>query len=191
MSEETVVVGHIMRAHGLRGEVLVEPASDVPERFLDLGKVFVVGAGESRTTHEVEEVRRHGDAFLVKLVGVEDPESARTLLAGKALCVARDRVPAAEGDESYHFELIGIEVVRTDGPKVGRLVEIIETGANDVYVVRGPAGEILIPATRAVIERVDVAAGTMWVRPIPGLFDEDDDGEHEGADDGDGRDARP
>jgi len=190
MSEETVVVGHIVRAHGLRGEVLVEPATDVPERFLDLGRVFVVGPGASRSPHEVEEVRRHGGAFLVKLIGVEDPESARTLLVGRSLCVARDRVPAAGEDESYHFELIGLEVVRTDGRKVGRLVEIVETGANDVYVVRGPEGEVLLPATRQVIERVDVAAGTLWVRPIPGLFD---DGEEEEADAGErgGEDDRP
>jgi 16S rRNA processing protein RimM len=183
MSEETVVVGRIVRAHGLRGEVLVTPASDVPERFLDLGQVFVVGVGESRTAHEVEEVRPHGDAFVVKLHGVEDPESARRLLTGKALCVARDRVPASGADESYHFELIGLEVVRTDGRKVGRLVEILETGANDVYVVRGPEGEVLLPATREVIERVDAAAGTLWVRPIPGLFAEGDEDE---ADDEDG-----
>jgi 16S rRNA processing protein RimM len=84
--------------------------------------------------------------------------------------VSRADVPPAGADESYYFELIGLAVVRTDGVPVGTLESIIETGANDVYVVRGPDGEVLIPATRAVIAEVDLARGRMLVRPVAGLF---------------------
>ena len=176
MRDELVIVGHIHRPHGVRGEVLVEPTSDVAERIPKLESVLVVppdgGPGAER---QVEGVRRMGSGFAVKFAGVESPEAARRLLVGRQLAVPRTAVPAAGGDESYHFELLGLEVVRTDGLAVGTLVEILVTGANDVYVVRGPAGEILLPATREVIDRVSVEEGKLWVRPWPGLFDEPDE----------------
>jgi 16S rRNA processing protein RimM len=127
---------------------------------------------EATVERVVERVRPIGRGYRVKLGGVESPEAARELLVGRSLAVPREAVPEAGGDASYHFELLGLEVVRTDGPAVGTLIEILETGANDVYVVRGAAGEVLLPATREVIERVDVAAGKLWVRPWPGLFDD-------------------
>jgi 16S rRNA processing protein RimM len=175
MNDEPVIVGHIRQSFGLRGEVVVQPASDVAERFQALRTVLVVNprrpseAGIERT---VEGVRPFGRNYLIKFAGVDNPERARAGLVGHSLAVPRLEVPAAEGDASYHFELLGLDVVRTDGPAVGTLVEIMETGANDVYVVRGAAGEILLPATREVIERVDLEAGKLWVRPWPGLFDD-------------------
>jgi 16S rRNA processing protein RimM len=176
MSDEPVIVGHIRRSHGVRGEVMVEPASDVAERFPALESVLLLARDRGPSQEwRVESVRPMGTGYVVKFAGVRDPESARRLLVGRVLAVPRTAVPAAAGDESYHFELIGLEVVRTDGPAVGTLVEIMQTGANDVYVVRGPAGEILLPATREVIARVSVEEGKLWVRPWPGLFDEPDE----------------
>jgi 16S rRNA processing protein RimM len=174
MSDEPVIVGHIRRSRGLGGEVVVEPASDVAGRFPALESALVVGgrgAPGPGIERVVETVRQIGNSYLLKFAGVNDPEAARELLVGHSLAVPRRSVPPAGGDESYHFELIGLAVVRTDGPAVGTLVEILETGANDVYVIRGPGGEVLIPATREVIERVDVEEGKVWVRPWPGLFD--------------------
>ena len=78
-----------------------------------------------------------------------------------------------EWAENYYYELVGLEVVRDDGGRLGTLERIIETGANDVYLVRGAEGEeILIPGTREVVESVDIEGGTMVVKPIPGLLDE-------------------
>ena len=170
--EDHVIVGEIVKVRGIQGEVLVRPLSDVADRFDDLTGAFVIerdgGAAEFLA---IESVRRLQDEFIVLFSGIDDRQVAKERLVGRLLAVSRTEVPPAGADESYHFELIGLRVVRTDGVPVGTLESILETGANDVYVVRGPGGEVLIPATRAVIAEVDVAAGRMLVRPVAGLFE--------------------
>ncbi len=167
-----VIVGRIVKVRGIRGEVIVRSLSDVPERFARLGAVLVVEADGSAVRFEIESVRPLQGEYIVKLGGIEDRRAAKDRLVGRGLAVIGEAVPPPSGDENYHFELIGLEVVRSDGGRIGTLESIIETGANDVYVVRGPGGEVLIPATREVIEKVDVAHGRMIVRPWPGLFDD-------------------
>lgn len=167
-----VIVGEIVKVRGIRGEVIVRPLSDVPERFAGLEAALVVEADGTAARFEVESVRPLQGEYIVKLEGIEDRLAAKDRLVGRGLAVGDEAVPPPSDDENYHFELLGLEVVRSDGGRVGTLESIIETGANDVYVVRGPGGEVLIPATREVIEKVDVAAGRMIVRPWPGLFED-------------------
>jgi len=166
-----VIVGEIVKVRGIQGEVLVRPLSDVSDRFDELAGAYVVEAGGNAAFLAIESVRRLQDEFIVRFSGITDRQVAKERLVGRLLAVSRAAVPPAGADESYHFELIGLAVVRTDGVPVGTLESIIETGANDVYVVRGPGGEVLIPATREVIAEVDVAAGRMLVRPVAGLFE--------------------
>ncbi len=169
-----VIVGQIVKVRGIQGEVVVRPLSDVPGRFHDLDEALVVDADGSVALLPIESVRQLQGDVLIRFGGIGDRQAAKDRLVGRALAVPRGAVPPAAPDESYHFELIGLEVVRADGAVVGRLESILETGANDVYVVRGPGGEVLIPATREVIAAVDVPAGRMTVRPIPGLFAADE-----------------
>jgi 16S rRNA processing protein RimM len=166
-----VIVGEIVKVRGIQGEVLVRPFSDVPGRFDDLDGAFLIEPDGGAAFLAIESVRRLQGEFIVRFRGIDDRQAAKERLVGRALAVSRARVPPAGADESYYFELVGLEVVRTDGIVVGRLASILETGANDVYVVDGPGGEVLIPATREVVVQVDVAAGRMTVRPAPGLFD--------------------
>lgn len=179
---EHVVIGEIIKVRGIRGEVVVRGESDVPDRFSKLTGALVLQPDGGATFHGIEWVRQLQSDHLVKFAGIDDRQVAKEVLVGCSLAIRRDQVPPAGEDESYHFELVGLEVVRSDGRRLGRLESIIETGANDVYVVRGPAGEVLVPATREAIERVDVEAGRMTVRPLPGLFDDAaaDDGEETG-----------
>ncbi len=173
---EPVIIGAIAKPHGVEGAVVVRPASDVPDRYRELRRALILEEDGSAGAFEIESVRPLEREYLVKFRGVDDPETARDRLVGRSLAVDRAVVPPAGEGENYHFELLGLEVVRSDGRRVGVLEEILETGANDVYVVKGPDGEVLIPATREVIEKVDVAGGRMTVRPLPGLFDEDEEG---------------
>ena len=82
-----------------------------------------------------------------------------------------DAAPLEEG-EYYHFQVIGVEVEMESGERLGRVTEVLETGANDVYVVRGPRGEVLIPAIESVVRVLDLEAGRMVVSPLPGMLDE-------------------
>jgi 16S rRNA processing protein RimM len=177
--KDHVIVGEIVKVRGIQGEVLVRPLSDVPDRFRDLDGAFVVEPDGGAEYLAIESVRQLQGEFIVRFQGISDRHAAKDRLVGRSLAIGRAQVPPAGADESYYFELLGLEVVRSDGIVVGKLESIIETGANDVYVVRGTGGEVLIPATRDVVQEVDVAAGRMTVRPVPGLFDSgpaDDDG---------------
>ena len=182
--EDHVIVGEIVKVRGIQGEVLVRPLSDVTDRFDDLTGAYVIEPDGTTAFLAIESVRRLQEEFIVRFSGIEDRQAAKERLVGRRLAVSRADVPPAGADESYYFELIGLAVVRTDGVPVGTLESIIETGANDVYVVRGPDGEVLIPATREVIAEVDLARGRMLVRPVAGLFATADAGaDAEGGDD--------
>jgi 16S rRNA processing protein RimM len=175
MDRDHIVIGQITKVRGIQGEVVVRVTSDVPDRYEGLEGVLIVEPDGRSTYREVESLRQLQSDYLIKFGGISDRRVAKETLVGRSLAVSRDQVPPPGEDESYHFELVGLEVVRSDGGLLGKLESIIETGANDVYVVRGPEGEVLIPATREVIERVDVEIGRMTVRPLPGLFDRDEE----------------
>ncbi|MGD8396587.1 MAG: ribosome maturation factor RimM [Candidatus Eiseniibacteriota bacterium] len=168
-----VVIGEIVKARGLRGEVVVKSLTDVEGRFEALESAYVGDEGEERTLYTVEHTRRHREMYLVKFASIDDRLAARERLVGRLVEIPRAASPPAGEETNYYYELIGLEVCREDGPRLGKLEQIIETGANDVYVVRTDAGdEVLLPATREVIVGVDLDAGRMTFRAIPGLLDD-------------------
>lgn len=174
-----LVIGRIARPHGVRGEVKVRPETDFPERFEHLQKVYLIREDQPLTAPtgetgapgllvDVEGVRRQGAVMLVKLAGTDTPEAARTL-AGMALAVPwEERVPLEPG-AFYVSEIVGLRVRTVDGEALGRVAEVIRTAAHDLYRVEGPAGEMLLPATREVIHAVDTQRGEMVVTVPPGL----------------------
>ncbi len=136
-------------------------------RNLQRGRPVYLG-GERRT---VEQARPDQDQWILKLSGL----TTRTMVEG----FRGELIEAADGDvlrddaESYFVhELIGLRVVTEDGRELGRVAEVIHTGANDVYVAAGERGEVLIPAIGEVVERIDVSAGLMVITPLPGMLDE-------------------
>lgn len=165
--ERPVEVGRIVRPHGIRGEVIVRRYGETPG-LLEPGSSLQVGETHVR----VRAARPHQQFWIVSFEGVTDRTAAETL-AGAALRVEADRLPPLPEDAYYNFQLIGMRVRTVGGEDLGILEEILETGAQDVYVVRGKGREILLPALREVIRGVDVAAGTMTVEPLPGLLDEE------------------
>ncbi len=157
----TVVVGRVVAASGVRGEVRVEVLSDVPHRYAPESVLYVDG----RAFH-VQKRRIGPSGMVVKFEGVDTRDAAESL-RGLLLCVPEAEVPTAAEGTYYHYQLLGARVISVDGEDLGEVTEILETGANDVYVVSGPRGEILVPAIAGVVVSVDVRGGRVVV-DLPG-----------------------
>jgi len=106
---------------------------------------------------------------LLTLVGVDDRDAAEALRGQWIYVAIEDALPLGEG-EYYHFQIVGLQVITAEGEALGRITEILPTGANDVYVIQGPRGEILVPALEGVILNVDLPNGRMIVRLPEGLL---------------------
>lgn len=158
-----VAVGYVRRPRGKRGELSVEPLTEFSERFQPGATLLAQGR-----PYTVRSARPHQDTILLELEGIDTPEHAETL-RGLVLEIPEAELGPLEADRYYRFQLIGIEVVDTQGHALGRLEEVLETGANDVYVVRDAESELLLPAIDTVVQSVDVAGGRMVVELLKGL----------------------
>src|SRR6266508_5043272 len=162
-----LVVGFLRRAHGLQGEMIMDLHTDFPERFRNGRKLFV---GEEYKVMKVESVRSHAKGMLIKFKGIETPEDTAQFRNQWVYVKASD-VPASPEGQNYQHELFGFKVVDENENPLGELVEIIETGANDVYVVRDESGkEILLPAIPSVILDLDPIRRLMRVHLLEGLI---------------------
>jgi|TARA_B100000809_G_scaffold235654_1_gene254040 16S rRNA processing protein RimM len=174
VAEELVAVARIIGAHGREGEIRVKVTSDVPGRF-DEGQTLLVSqdgvSADGRTcriANSRSTVSKGNDVLIISLAGFRDRDQALEL-AGFWLCVAQSEVPAAEEGEYFHYQLIGLKVRTVDGEDLGELAEILETGSNDVYVVAGEGGDVLVPALSRVVREIDIDAGLMVVDLPEGL----------------------
>ena len=162
-----LVVGKLHRPHGVRGEMIMEIITDFPER---LRNGVVVYAGEEYQPLRIRSRREHSRGLLVSFDSHLDPEAAGRLRNQFVYVRADDRPPLAEG-EYYHHQLLGLRVVSDEGQFLGRITKILDTTANEVYVVRPDSGpEILLPAIEEVILVIDVDKGEMQVHVLPGLL---------------------
>jgi 16S rRNA processing protein RimM len=160
--EKAVAIGRIVAPHGIRGELKVEPLTDFPERFLRGARVWLKG-----NEHRIEASRRQQHLVYLKL-SVIDTRTDAEALRGEEL-----RVPAPtrieERDVFYQHDIIGLRVEDEAGQALGRVDSIFSTGSNDVYVVRGEQGELLLPAVEDAIRQIDIAGGRIVIEMIPGL----------------------
>jgi 16S rRNA processing protein RimM len=164
---EYLVVGFLRRPHGVRGEILMDLHTDFPER-LETGTTVYVG--DTYQTLVIASRRPHGTGLLLRFRGIKSPEEAGFYRNTWVYVPAADRPELPEG-EYYHHQLIGLNVVTDEGRELGLLTDILETGANDVYVVRDAAGnEVLLPAIPAVILEVRLADRQMRVHLLDGLI---------------------
>jgi len=161
-----LVIGYLRRAHGVRGEIIMDLHTDFPERIKPGRNVLI---GEKHQPLTLNTVRPHNDGLLVGISGVDTPEEAGKYRNQWVYVKASDVPPLPEG-KHYQYELIDLDVVDENGTPLGKLVEILETGANDVYVVRDDAGkEILLPAIPSVILDLDMGRRTLRVHLLEGL----------------------
>lgn len=160
--------GKIVGTHGLQGEVRIQPWCDSPDF---LARFSVLYFDEGRTPVKVK-CRPHQNVVLAVLEGVKTVQDAAAL-RGRVLYLNREDVHLKKGS-FFIQDLIGIRVIDADsGEEYGSLTQVSETGANDVYHIRTPKGEVLIPAVPSVVIETDVDGGVMRIRPIKGMFDDE------------------
>lgn len=164
---EYLVVGFLRRPHGVKGELLMDVHTDFPERLKTGRTIFL---GDERRPMAIASARYVATGMLVRFRGVKSPEEAGQYRNTWVYVPTRDRPKLPEG-EYYHHQLIGLIVATDEGHELGVLVDIIETGANDVYVVRDADGkEVLLPAIPPVILEVRLDDRQMRVHLLDGLI---------------------
>lgn len=158
-AQRPIVVGRVTAVFGIKGWVKIASFTDPPENLLTY-RPWLLATGSGYEPVEVDDLKAHGGGFVAQLEGCTDRDLAARF-TGRDLAVPRSELPAAQDDEFYWFDLIGLDVVDPAGEPLGCVQRVMETGANDVLVVRGAQGEILIPFVAAVVTDVDLAAGRL------------------------------
>jgi len=175
---ETIVVGRIGRPHGVKGEVSVEPRTDEPDRRFAVGAQLKTqnkrpgAAGPAHLT--VAGTRWHSGRLLVRFEEIADRNAAEEA-RGTLLAIPLDPAERPEDpEEFYDHQLVGLNVLTTDGRAVGVVREVVHGSAQDLLVIAAPgdAADVLVPFVSALVPEVDVEGGRILVEDLPGLLSE-------------------
>ena len=162
-----LLIGRLQKSHGVKGEIDMRVITQFPERIRAGKTVFL---GEEHQEYVIASVRWKNNLLILRLNGFDNPEDASKLTNLEVFTKSRN-LPKLPDGQYYHHQLIGLKVWE-DQELLGELVEIMETGANDVYVIQAEDGtDLLIPAIPQVIKEIDTVAGTMKVELLEGLRD--------------------
>ena len=166
--EQLLQVGVISSTHGVRGEVKVFPTTDDVKRFKKLKEV-ILDIGRERRTLEIESVKFFKQFAILKFKGIDNINDIEKY-KGKSLLVDRAHAVRLRKDEYFVADMIGISVYTEDGELFGTMKDVLETGANDVYIIESEKyGEVLIPAIKQCILNVDIEQDKMTIHLMEGL----------------------
>ena len=167
MAIQFLAVGRVVRPHGVRGELALEVLTEFP---LHLAETEVVYVGEAAVPHTLRRARiQRGQQLIIQLADCLDRNAAEAY-RGQLIQIKTEQAAPLPPGRYYHHQILGLDVITDGGESLGQVSEILETGANDVYVVKGPAGEeLLLPALRSVILQIDLEARRMTVHLMEGL----------------------
>ena len=167
--EKLIAIGHIVTTRGIKGELKVLPLTDYPERFKGQQRVYLT-KDDTVATVEIENTRYHRGMAIVKFKGYDTIGESEKL---KGMSLEVDEADAVKLPSGVYFihDIVGLKVYSEEEEYLGEVVEVMTTAGNDVYVVEGDRGEILIPAIHEVVLNMDVATGKMIVRPMEGLIE--------------------
>jgi len=168
-----LVVGRVVRAHGVTGEIVVEIRTDDPDTRFAPGTTLRAkpSRGGSERDYVVDSAREHSGRLLVRLDGVADRGAADAMRGTLFIVDAADLPPIEEPDEFYDHQLEGLQVVTTTGTPVGSVAEVLHTAAGELLSVRSEAGEILVPFVSAIVTSVSLADRTIEIDPPEGLLE--------------------
>jgi len=170
-----LVVGHLNKAHGTKGEIFIWPLTDHPESTFAPGVVLYLGDenGDLPTdpsSLRIDVSRAYRRGFLVRFEGVQDRKGVAGLL-GRYVMRSMDEIEEPEEGETFYHDLLGMEVVTVEGQRVGEVIEIYELKPADLLEIRGPDRNFMIPYIAEMIQSVDVAENRIVLDPPPGLLD--------------------
>ena len=181
-NEGLITIGKVLKEWALKGEILVLPLTFDPKRFFNLQTVAIhfeslheSGKGSSRVKnspgHEkpnpewkrLKSVKFHNDLILLGLENCDTPEEAKKY-RGALIKISRTESPELPEGLYYHYQITGLSVYTVDGDFLGKIVEIMETSSNDIYVVKGDSREYLVPAIKDVVKDIDLKSRKMTVK---------------------------
>lgn len=168
--DNLIAVGRITGTHGIRGQLRLQSYSGNLESLKAAKQIVLRLPDGNLREHNLRRAAHHGGVILLTLAGFDNINQVQNLV-GSELLLQRQQLPATAEDEYYWHDLLGLTVVTDDGVMLGSISNILETGANDIYVVSGQDREYLIPAVASVINTVDLTAKTMTITPLEGLLD--------------------
>ena len=167
--EERLQVGVISSTHGVRGEVKVFPTTDDPKRYKKLKKVYL-DTGREFLPLEIQGVKFFKQFVIVKFKGIDNINDIE-MYRGRSLLVDRKDAVSLEKDEYFIADMVGIDVYTEDGEKFGVLKDVMETGANDVYIIDSiNHGEVLVPAIKQCVLGVNIEENRMDIHLMDGLI---------------------
>ncbi|MGE4365127.1 ribosome maturation factor RimM [Mycobacterium sp. TJFP1] len=169
-----LVVGRVVKAHGVTGELAVDVRTDDPEGRFVAGAVLRgrPSRGGAEREFVIESVRAHGDRMLIRLRGVGDRDAADALRGTLFLVDSAELPPIEDPDEFYDHQLEGMAVSTTGGQPVGTVAEVLHTAAGELLAVRDPDGaEVLVPFVSAIVVSVSLADNAIEIDPPEGLLD--------------------
>jgi len=161
-SEKLICNGEFVAPHGVRGEIRLYSYGDEPSQYLAIDKIYL----EDGRSFFVDKIKPHKRIYIVKLKEVQSANEAE-LFRGKKIFIEKDSLPELPEGEYFHFEIIGLSVFHVEtGQFIGKVVNIISTGANDVYEVQSGEGKVkLFPAIREVVKKIDIVADRIEILP--------------------------
>ena len=166
----TVVVGVVLRPHGVRGGLKVDVQSDIPERFAPGSELLLVPTRGRPRKVVVRTCRPAGAASLIGLEGIDDRDTAESL-RGARFEIEREHVPKAPAGLYYYFDLVGCRVSDAKSGDLGEVIDIVEDGGGHLLRIRRDHSEVLVPFVEAFVEDVDVEAGRIEMRLPAGLIE--------------------
>jgi len=166
---EWATIGQVVALFGIRGELKVRLLTDIPGRFEQLEAVYL---GPEHRQYTIEHVRPYkGEMVVLKLAGFDDANSA-DFLRNQDIMLPIGQLATLPPGSYYQHDILGLTVFTLDERELGCVVDILQTGSNDVYTIKGRDGkQVLIPAIKDVVKQIDLIRHTMYIDPLPGLLE--------------------
>lgn len=171
MEKQMISVGKILKTHGIKGELKVLPLTDDPDKRFQPGSTFYIKTNEEKLTeYTIEKSKPYKkNTILLKFLNVDSIDDAENL-SGTYLTIPEKEIAPLEEGRFYIFQIVGLRVYEENGEYLGKIIEVQQTGSNDVYIIKKDSGkELLIPALKEVVKKVDLDNKTMIVHLLPGL----------------------
>lgn len=170
VTKEYITIGKIVNTQGNKGCLRVLPLTDFPERFYSMEKV-VVFSETKRSQYQIEKATPHKKYIILKFKGITDMNTAASL-KGALLQITKDQLVSLPAGTFYIFDIIGLDVYTVQEEYLGKIQDVLKTGANDVYIVKAQDNNrpVLIPALKQVVKEIDLKNKCMVVEPLPGLL---------------------